>query len=225
MFVPSAGRTGERPAAATRATAGNRLHCSCPPGGRVGRHSNHCRGPRGGRRRPSFLWRLKNRVVDIIQKTCMVKRRLSVVCLEWLNPLMASGHWIPEMVQLAGGQNLFGEPGKAAPRLEWKHRGCRTRRRVLTPCGFNLARTRSEAKILESQPGGRTSGAVKTKNVFLADGNAYSLYRPGPRVVESPGNPGLKSSTPSCSPLGMRARFGESFELAESLSRPKKPEG
>jgi len=59
----------------------------------------------------ALLWHLKNRVVDIIQKTCMIKRRLSVVCLEWLDPLMASGHWIPEMVQLAGGRNLFGEPG------------------------------------------------------------------------------------------------------------------
>ena len=133
----------------------------------------------------AFLWRLKNRVVDIIQQTCMVKRRLSVVCLEWLDPLMASGHWIPEMVQLAGGRNLFGEPGKAAQRLEWKDLfGAEPDVVMLMPCGFNPARTRSEAKILESQPGWKNLRAVKTKNVFLADGNAY-FNRPGPRMVES----------------------------------------
>jgi iron complex transport system substrate-binding protein len=133
----------------------------------------------------ALLWRLKNRVVDIIQKTCMVKRRLSVVCLEWLNPLMASGHWMPEMVQLAGGQNLFGEPGKAAPRLEWKDIvAAEPDVIVLTPCGFNLARTRSEAKTLESQLGWAKLRAVKSKNIFVADGNAY-FNRPGPRIVES----------------------------------------
>jgi iron complex transport system substrate-binding protein len=132
-----------------------------------------------------LLWRLKNRVVDIIQKTCMIKRRVSVVCLEWLDPLMASGHWIPEMAELAGGQNLFGEPGKAARRLEWEDlMAAEPDVVVLMPCGFDLARARSEARILESRPGWPKLRFVKSKNVFVADGNAY-FNRPGPRLVES----------------------------------------
>jgi iron complex transport system substrate-binding protein len=55
---------------------------------------------------------------------------------------------------------------------------------MLMPCGFNLARTGSEAKILESQPGWKNLRAVKSKSIFLADGNAY-FNRPGPRIVES----------------------------------------
>jgi iron complex transport system substrate-binding protein len=133
----------------------------------------------------ALLWRLKNRVVDIIQKTCMIKRRLSVVCLEWLDPLMASGHWIPEMVDLAGGRNLFSEPGKAAQRLPRENLvAAEPDVIVLMPCGFDLGRTRSEARILESQPGWPKLRCVKSKNVFVADGQAY-FNRPGPRIVES----------------------------------------
>jgi iron complex transport system substrate-binding protein len=133
----------------------------------------------------AVLWTLKNRVVDIIQKTCLLKHRPAVACLEWLDPLMAPGNWLPEMVDLAGGRNLFGEAGRPSRRLDW---GSVERADpdalVLLPCGFDLARTRREAATLESRPGWARLRAVKSKNVFLTDGNSY-FNRPGPRLVES----------------------------------------
>jgi iron complex transport system substrate-binding protein len=133
----------------------------------------------------ALLWRLKNRVVDIIQKTCMIQRRPAVACLEWLDPLMASGNWMPEMVELAGGRNLFSEPGRPSPRLEWESLArAEPDLLVVMPCGFDLARTRREAKSLENRPDWWKLRAVKSKNVFLSDGNYY-FNRSGPRLVDS----------------------------------------
>jgi iron complex transport system substrate-binding protein len=133
----------------------------------------------------ALLWRLKNRVVDVIQKTCLIKRRPVVACLEWLDPLMASGNWMPEMVELAGGRNLFGEAGRPSARLEWENLAeADPDVLVLLPCGFDLARARREAGALGTRPGWRKLRAVKSKNVFLTDGNAY-FNRPGPRLVDS----------------------------------------
>jgi iron complex transport system substrate-binding protein len=133
----------------------------------------------------ALLWPLKNRVVDIIQTTCMIKKRPAVACLEWLDPLMAAGNWLPEMVELAGGRDLFGEPGRPSAWLDWdKLAGAEPEVIVLMPCGLTLARTRLEFKSLEDRPAWRSLRAVKSKNVFLADGNHY-FNRPGPRLVDS----------------------------------------
>src|SRR5208283_4695188 len=68
----------------------------------------------------ALLSQLKNRVVDVILKTCMVKKKPSVACIEWLDPLMAAGNWLPELAEFAGGRNLFGQPGQHSPWLEWE---------------------------------------------------------------------------------------------------------
>jgi len=133
----------------------------------------------------ALLSQLKSRVVDVIQKTCMIKKRPSVACLDWLDPLMAAGHWVPEMVDLAGGRDWFGAPGRPSAWLDWKKLAQADPDLILLmPCGFGLERTRREAAALESRPEWRTLRAVKSKNVFIADGNHY-FNRPGPRVVES----------------------------------------
>lgn len=132
-----------------------------------------------------LLTALKERVVDVIQKTCLIQRRPAVACLDWLDPLMAAGHWVPEMVEFAGGRHLFGQPGQPSSWLEWE-----TLRRsdpdliVLMPCGFDLDRTRREAAALAAKPEWQTLRAVKTGQVFLVDGNSY-FNRPGPRLVDS----------------------------------------
>lgn len=128
---------------------------------------------------------LKNRAVNIIEKTCMLKQRPTVACVEWIEPLMAAGNWVPEMVDLAGGKNVAGEAGKHSPWLDWE-----TLRRldpdmvVVMPCGFDLARTRAESATLTRQPGWTGLRAVKSRRVFVTDGNQY-FNRPGPRLVES----------------------------------------
>ncbi len=128
---------------------------------------------------------LKNRVVNVIEKTCVLKQRPSVACIEWIEPLMAAGNWVPELVELAGGANVAGEPGKHSPWMDWD-----TLRRldpeviVVMPCGFDLAKTRSEAAALVRHPHWPGLKAVKKKRVRLVDGNQY-FNRPGPRLVES----------------------------------------
>jgi iron complex transport system substrate-binding protein len=132
-----------------------------------------------------LLSRLKNRVVDVILKTCMIKKRPSVACLVCHDPLMAAGHWLPEMVELAGGRDLLGLPGRPSACLEWKNLAqADPDVIVLMPREMSLERARREAAALESRPGWRQLRAVKSKNVFVADGNHY-FHRPGPRAVES----------------------------------------
>jgi len=128
---------------------------------------------------------LKGRVADVIVKSVQVTRRPSVACIEWVEPLMAAGNWVPELVELAGGKNLFGEPGKHSPWLDWN--ALRERNPevlVVMPCGMDLARTERELPALTSRLGWSKLRAVKSNNVYLTDGNAY-FNRPGPRLVES----------------------------------------
>ena len=127
---------------------------------------------------------LKLRCVDVIEKSCLLQRP-SVACLEWLDPLMGAGNWVPELVDLAGGKNLFGTAGKHTGRLRWEEfRAANPEVIIALPCGFDLARTRAEMRSLLSRPGWAELKAVRNQRVFIADGSAF-FNRPGPRLVES----------------------------------------
>ena len=138
--------------------------------------------PDGGR---TLIAPLKARVVAVLEKTAMLQRRPSVACLEWLDPLMGAGNWIPELVQLAGGHPVFGEPGKHSDWMTWENLALQDPAvLVLIPCGFDLERTRMGAARMQSHDLWRHLRAVKTGRVYLADASAY-FNRPGPRLVES----------------------------------------
>lgn len=127
---------------------------------------------------------LKVRCVDVIEKSCLLARP-SVACLEWLDPLMGAGNWVPELVELAGGRNLFGEPGKHTGRLKWEDLRAANPDFILAlPCGFDLTRTRAEMAALTQKPGWADLKAVRKGRVFQCDGSAF-FNRPGPRLVES----------------------------------------
>jgi iron complex transport system substrate-binding protein len=128
---------------------------------------------------------LKLRVVTIIERACMIKKKPTVACIEWLEPLMAAGNWVPELVDLAGGQNLFGEAGKHSPWMEWSELTARNPDIIiLMPCGFDIARTQSELSVLSAHAEWSKLKAVKERQVFIVDGNQY-FNRPGPRIVDS----------------------------------------
>ena len=111
--------------------------------------------------------------------------RPSVACIEWMEPLMAAGNWTPELIELAGGINLFGEAGKHSPWMTWEQLAAADPGvLVIAPCGFDLARTEQEIYWMTGRPGWSELRAVKTGRVYLADGNQY-FNRPGPRVVET----------------------------------------
>jgi iron complex transport system substrate-binding protein len=103
-----------------------------------------------------------------------------VVTLEWLAPVMIGGMWMPELVELAGGEPLVTRPGEHAPTLERDDLAALDPEVVLVkPCGFSLERTLDELDVLrDALP--RNWRA----RVYVADGNAF-FNRPGPRIVES----------------------------------------
>ncbi len=108
-----------------------------------------------------------------------------VACIEWLEPLMAAGNWVPELVDLAGGQNLFGVAGAHSPWMTWEELFEADPDIIIAmPCGFSIERTLPEMHWLTNRPDYQRLTAVRTGNVYVADGNQY-FNRPGPRVVES----------------------------------------
>ena len=115
------------------------------------------------------------------------RRRPRVACIEWLEPLMAAGNWTPELIDLAGGVNLFGEPGRHSPWMTWDELAAADPDVIIAaPCGFDLARTAAEMHWLAARPGWDQLRAVRDRRVYFADGNRY-FNRPGPSVVETAG--------------------------------------
>lgn len=111
--------------------------------------------------------------------------RPSVAAIEWIDPPMAAGNWMPELIAMAGGASLFGEPGRHSPWLDLDALAAADPDLVaILPCGFDIARTRTELPALERRPQWRGLRAVAEGAVFLLDGNQY-FNRPGPRLVES----------------------------------------
>jgi iron complex transport system substrate-binding protein len=109
--------------------------------------------------------------------------RPRVVCLEWFEPLYAAGHWVPEMVALAGGYDVLGREGEPSAKIAWSEVvDAKPEVILLMPCGFDTRRTVKEATPLRALPGWDRLSAVKTGSVFALNGNAY-FSRPGPRLV------------------------------------------
>lgn len=128
---------------------------------------------------------LQGRMADIERKARAVSHRPTVACLEWLDPLMAAGNWMPELVEMAGGVNLFGEAGKHSPWMTWEQLKERDPDIILAlPCGFDLERTRTEMTPLTQRADWNDLRAVRSGKVYLTDGNQF-FNRPGPRLVES----------------------------------------
>jgi len=119
--------------------------------------------------------------VDAVAERARGLPRRRVACIEWIDPLMAAGNWMPELVERAGGMNLFGAAGRHSPFLDWADVvAADPEVVVVTPCGFDIARTRVEVPTLAARPGWERFAA----RTALADGNAF-MNRPGPRLVES----------------------------------------
>jgi iron complex transport system substrate-binding protein len=109
----------------------------------------------------------------------------TVACIEWIDPLMAVGNWMPELIEMAGGVNLFGVAGKHSPWMTWEELHVADPDvLILLPCGFDMARTRRDLPVLMNRPQWPELRAVRGGRVFVADGNQY-FNRPGPRLVQS----------------------------------------
>lgn len=128
---------------------------------------------------------LQRRIGSVVTRSERVTERPHVVVLEWLDPLFSCGHWTPELVRLAGGDEVIGLPGRPSRTLAWDEVvAARPDVLFVACCGFSLERTLVDLPALRSLPGWAGLPAVQTGRVYVTDGNAY-FSRPGPRLVDS----------------------------------------
>lgn len=107
-----------------------------------------------------------------------------VFCAEWYDPIFASGHWVPEMVEIAGGVDGLGLAGLESRKIGWDAVVTYDPEMlVLIPCGFGVDRAVADIGLLSGRDGWRDLAAVKRGMVFAADGSSY-FSRPGPRLVD-----------------------------------------
>jgi iron complex transport system substrate-binding protein len=129
--------------------------------------------------------RLRTRLDRIRTRAARLRSRPRVACIEWLEPLMAAGNWVPELVMLGGGAYDMVAPGVLSPTLGWDDLvRAAPDVIVIMPCGFTLPQTQRELSLLTRRPEWRQLPAVRNRRVYAVDGNAY-CNRPGPRIVES----------------------------------------
>jgi len=129
------------------------------------------------------LAHIENRVLERRLEGVPARR---VVCLEWLDPPFASGHWVPEQVRRAGGWDLLGRIGEPAVETTWEQvRDVDPEQLMLIPCGFDASRTADEWRAgRATRPAWLDDlAAVRDGEVYALDGSAY-FSRPGPRVVD-----------------------------------------
>lgn len=128
---------------------------------------------------------LQARMGAISEKARAAREQPRVAAIEWIEPLMVCGNWTPELIEMAGGVNLFGEPGKHSGYITWDEIvESDPDVMVIAPCGFDIERTEGEMHWLEQRPEWAKLRAVRGGRVYLADGNQY-FNRPGPRLVET----------------------------------------
>ncbi len=128
---------------------------------------------------------LQMRCAEIREVASNLKNNPTVACIEWIEPMMAAGNWMPQLVEMASGKNLFGKAGEHSPWMKFEDLAAADPEViVIAPCGFGIPRASEELHLLQKQDGWKQIRAVRDGRVFLADGNQY-FNRPGPRIVES----------------------------------------
>ncbi len=133
----------------------------------------------------ALLGALFERVNTIVAETIMVPQPPRVAVVEWVEPFMLAGNWVPELIQLAGGSDDLCQPGEPAPTVAWETlRNYAPEVLALIPCGYTLDRTLAEVPLLTRWPGWDDIPAVSLGQVYAVDGHAY-FNRPGPRIVDS----------------------------------------
>lgn len=131
-----------------------------------------------------LVTRMQQRI-EAVRAQVAGRPRPRVAFIEWVEPLMAGGNWMPELIDAAGGHNLFGEAGKHSDWMQWDDLAAADPDVIIVaPCGYGLARCLEELSLLEAKPGWARLQAVRNGRVTFADGNAY-FNRPGPRLADS----------------------------------------
>jgi iron complex transport system substrate-binding protein len=131
----------------------------------------------------SLVRGLRARIAEVERKSAGLDRPW-VACLEWLDPLMSGGHWVPEQVAIAGGQDALGAPGQRSRVVRWEEvSAARPDVLVAMPCGWDAPHALAEVRRLAGQPGWGELPAARAGRVYAVDGAAY-FSRPGPRLID-----------------------------------------
>ena len=122
---------------------------------------------------------------DHLPKSVASETRPKVACIEWTDPLMAAGNWVPELVDIAGGVDCLGKAGAHSDWLSWEALiAADPDIIVVLPCGYDLEQTRQATAEMAALGPWQELRAVKAGRVYLTDGNQY-FNRPGPRLTDS----------------------------------------
>jgi iron complex transport system substrate-binding protein len=126
----------------------------------------------------------RRRLAQVAAKTADISSRPRVFCMEWADPVYCAGHWVPEMVELAGGRDELAHRGSDSVRMAWAEIvEWAPEIIIFAPCGFNLEKALQQVSYLERLPGWAELPAVRKQRAYVVDANSY-FARPGPRVVE-----------------------------------------
>ena len=136
-------------------------------------------------RADELVGRLTSRLEVLRAATRTLRPRPSIACIEWIDPLMMAGNWVPELVECAGGTDPLGEAGQHSGYTDIDELAAADPDIIaIMPCGFDIERAEREMPALAARPEWRRLSAVRAHRVAITDGNQY-FNRPGPRVVES----------------------------------------
>jgi len=127
---------------------------------------------------------LRDRLTAVHRRVQGIPHRPRVVCIEWLSPLYVAGHWVPEMVQLAGGQDVLAQPGSPSRVVAWNEvLATAPDVLIVMPCGFSVERTHTELLQMMQQPGQWRLSPALAEHTYLVDASSY-FSRPGPRLID-----------------------------------------
>lgn len=131
----------------------------------------------------SITTRLQERIDAVGERAAQATRKPKVLHLEWVDPLLCGGHWVPEMVELAGGINCFGDKETGSFRIEWPDIvASQPDVIVFMPCGFEVKRGLEDVPTVKALEGWNSLPAVQDNRVYVVDASAYTS-RSGPRLV------------------------------------------
>src|SRR5262249_19814345 len=133
----------------------------------------------------SVIQGLGKRVESVQTRLSQIQHRPRCFLMEWIDPPFCSGHWGPELVELAGGIDPLRLKGRDSTRISWERvLEAQPEIIVLACCGYTVQRTLEDLPILQAYPGYVNLPAAKNGHVYVVDGSAY-FSRPGPRIIDS----------------------------------------
>jgi iron complex transport system substrate-binding protein len=134
-------------------------------------------------RAESLISSMQARIDAVLNQVSRATTRPRVLHLEWVDPLMCGGHWVPEMVEMAGGSNCFGDKETGSFKLDWDAVvASQPEVIIFMPCGFEVKRALEDVPILSEKAGWDALPAVQSNRVYAIDAGAYTS-RSGPRLV------------------------------------------